>query len=196
MVEHYYTPKPTGKLKLRLIKTILKGKKYIFRTGSGTFSPTKIDLGTKILIENALVKKDDKLLDLGCGYGPVGITFANKAQVTMTDVNERATSLARQNAKLNNVEVKIKTGNIYEPIKNEKFDVILLNPPQTAGRKICNQMIKEAKQHLTKGGTLQIVARHQKGGKQLEKIMRETFGNAEQIVKQSGYRIYLSKQLN
>jgi 16S rRNA G1207 methylase RsmC len=61
-----------------------------------------------------------------------------------------------------------------------------------AGRKICYKIIEEAKKHLKKNGTLQLVARHQKGGKMLEKKMQEAFGNVEAIAKKSGFRVYLS----
>jgi len=190
--EHYYTTQPSSKLKPQTFTTTLRDQKLTFTTGSGVFSPKKIDLGTRILIEHARVQPGQRLLDLGCGYGPVGIAFANTADVTMIDINERATQLAKQNAKKNNVDVAVKTGNMYEPVQEERFDVILLNPPQTAGRKLCNEMIAQAKHHLETGGTLQVVARHQKGGKQFEKHMQEIFGNVETIKKQSGYRIYLS----
>ena len=163
--DHYHTAKPTSKLRLQEITATLRDKEYTFITGSGTFSPKKVDLGTKILIENAIVKKGEKLLDLGCGYGPVGIAFADTAEVTMSDVNERATALARKNLKKNNVKAEVLDGDCYEGLTGRKFDVILLNPPQTAGRKLCNKMITEAKKYLVEGGNIQIVARHQKGGK-------------------------------
>ena len=77
----------------------------------------------------------------------------------------------------------------------DKFDTILVNPPQTAGKDICFQIIDEAKNHLNNNGLLQLVARHNKGGSVLEKHMKEIFGNVEQIVKGSGYRVYISKHL-
>jgi len=190
--EHYFTKKPTSKVKERLINTVLRGQEFKFLTGSSMFSPAKVDLGTRVLIDHARVNPGDALLDLGCGYGPVGIAFAHIADVTMTDVNERAVKFARRNADLNNVPVKVFSGNMYEKIKG-KFDVILLNPPQTAGKKICNEMIEQAPNYLKKDGTLQLVARHQKGGKQFELKMQQVFGNVETIGKKSGYRVYLSR---
>lgn len=190
--EHYYTAKPTSKLRTHTFTTTLRGQEFTFTTSSGVFSPKKIDLGTRMLIEHARVQPGQKLLDLGCGYGAVGIAFAKIADVTMIDINERATKLARENVKQNSVDATVKTGNMYDPVKDERFDVILLNPPQTAGRKVCNEMITKAKEQLTPGGTLQVVARHQKGGKQFQQHMQTVFGNAETIKKQSGYRIYLS----
>ncbi|RLE46346.1 class I SAM-dependent methyltransferase [Candidatus Woesearchaeota archaeon] len=192
--EHYYTKKPKSKLKPRIIHATLRGQKFTFHTGSSTFSPKKIDTGTKILIKYAKVKPGDKVLDLGCGYGPIGITIAKttpNTKITMSDINERAITLTEKNIKENKVNAETKQSNSFEKIK-EKFDAILLNPPISAGKKTCYKMIEEAKKHLNKGGSLQIVARHQKGGKSLQEKMKETFGNVQEIAKKSGFRVYIS----
>ena len=89
------------------------------------------------------------------------------------------------------VDAKVVQSDAFENI-DENFDVILLNPPQTAGKKLCFKMIEEAKEHLKKGGSLQLVARHQKGGKTLQKKMEEVFGNSEVLSRQSGFRVYMS----
>lgn len=196
MAEHYYSEEPTSELKIRQIKAILRGKEFIFYTGSGVFSPEKVDIGTTLLINDSIIEPEAKILDLGCGYGPVGIAIKKifpETKVFMTEVNQRAVMLAKKNAKLNQTYVSIVQGNLYEGVKEEKFDIILVNPPMAAGKKICFEIIAQAKEHLTKGGTLQLVARHQKGGRELEKKMQEVFGNVEEISKQSGFRIYLSK---
>ncbi len=135
------------------------------------------------------------MLDLGCGYGVVGITIAKiypQTQVVMTDVNERATKLTTENAKLNNVNTEIRTGNEYETVANEKFDYILLNPPQKAGRDICYLLIEKSIEHLNSSGALYLVARHQRGGRMLEQKMKETFGNVKTIARESGFRVYAS----
>ena len=81
----------------------------------------------------------------------------------------------------------------FENIK-DKFDTILLNPPQTAGKQLCQKLIEDSKQHLNPKGCLQLVARHNKGGKELSKKMFEVFGNMKEIAKGSGYRTYLSQK--
>lgn len=196
MAEHYYTEKPTSELKIRQIKAILRGKEFLFYTGSGVFSPEKVDIGTMLLINDSIIEPEAKILDLGCGYGPVGITIKKifpETKVFLTEVNQRAVMLAKKNARLNRADVKIAQGNMYESVKEEKFDTILVNPPMAAGKKLCFEMIEQAKMHLTEEGTLQLVARHQKGGRELEKKMQEVFGNVKEISKKSGFRIYLSK---
>jgi 16S rRNA G1207 methylase RsmC len=193
MAEHYFTKKPTSELREQVITVLLKGEEYTFYTGSSMFSPSKVDLGTRVLIAHAKVEPERSLLDLGCGYGPVGIVFAKIAKVTMTDVNERAVKYARKNAKVNNVKIEVLSGDMYDAVEGKKFDVILLNPPQAAGKKVCNVMIEQAPKYLKKGGNLQIVARHQKGGKQFELKMQEVFGNVEILGRKSGYRVYMSR---
>jgi len=195
MNEHYYTRKPTSKLVKRTINAVLRGNELTLTTGSGTFSPTKIDLGTKLLIESAQLKEGQSILDLGCGYGAVGIALAKdcpSCNVVMTDVNERAVELAKENSKQNKVNAKTVSGDAYEAVKDEMFDSIYLNPPQTAGKEVCIRMIKEAKAHLNKGGKLFLVARHKKGGATLAEFMKETFGNCETITIESGFRVYNS----
>ncbi|MDO8661158.1 MAG: methyltransferase, partial [Candidatus Woesearchaeota archaeon] len=137
-----------------------------------------------------------RVLDLGCGYGPVGIALVKAHPdllVVMSDVNARAVKLARKNSAQNKVEIKHITSDGFAHII-EQFNTILLNPPQTAGKKVCERLIAESKEHLVSGGLLQIVARHNKGGAQLEKFMKELFGNSNQVAKQSGFRVYVSRK--
>lgn len=197
MGEHYYSEKQTSTFRPKKIEVALLGKEFEVYTSGGVFSPKKIDKGTKLLIENAEVEKGTRLLDLGCGYGIVGLAvkLANpEVEVVFTDVNQRAVKLTRMNLELNKVKGKVKQGKGFEKLKGEMFDVILLNPPQTAGKKTCFKMIEESKEHLKKKGTLQLVARHQKGGKTLKKKMEEVFGNAEETAKKGGYRVYVSRK--
>ena len=195
MAEHYYTKKPTSKLVTEQITVRINETEIKLTTASGIFSREKIDLGTKILIDNIEIKKNAKVLDLGCGYGVIGISIAKiipDTKVVLTDVNERATQLAKENAKQNNVTVDVRTGDSYETVAGETFDYILLNPPQTAGRKLCFQLIEQAPAHLSSEGIFYLVARHQKGGAMLEAKMKEIFGNAETVARESGYRVYRS----
>ena len=193
MSEHYYTKNPVSNFNLRKVKFIINHMEYEFYTGSGIFSNNKLDFGTRVLIENMKVKEEDDVLDLGCGLGVVGRVVANitKGKVVLVDINKRAVKLSKMNTKgLKNVEVF--QGDMYEAVEGKKFDVILLNPPQTAGKKVCLAMIKKALDHLKKGGSLQMVARHNKGGETLSKYMIEIFGNMETLVREGGYRVYMS----
>lgn len=194
MSEHYFSEKPTAKFKLESIKETIRGREYSFFTAPGVFSAKKIDSGTRLLAEEMIIDEGDKVLDLGCGIGVIGRVAADltKNGVVLTDINQRACRLAKMNTDgLKNT--KVVQGNKFEPVADEKFDAIFLNPPQTAGKKLCFEMIEESKDHLSQEGTLQLVARHNKGGKTLGEKMREVFGNMGAIAKQGGYRIYLSR---
>lgn len=196
MTEHYYSEKQTSRLRIKEISAKLRGNSLRFCTGSGVFSIKKIDKGTSLLIENCIIKPDWKILDIGCGYGPIGISIAKafpQASILMTDINPRAVKLSKINIALNSISnIEVNQSNLYDNIKGQ-FDTIITNPPQLAGKKICFEIIEKAKGHLKQGGLLQLVARHNKGGKELEKKMKEVFGNIEETAKKSGYRVYLSK---
>ena len=193
---HYYSEKQTSPLRLKKIKAVLRERLFEFYSGSGVFSKKKVDNGTKVLVENCSVKDGWNILDLGCGYGVVGIVIAKifpKTAVLMVDVNKRALNLAKMSLELNNVEnADVKYSNLYSAVK-EKFNTIIVNPPITAGRKLCFRIIEEAKEHLEKDGLLQLIAKHRKGGKMLGEKMLEVFGNMEEKAKSGGYRLYVSK---
>ncbi|MBW3015353.1 class I SAM-dependent methyltransferase [Candidatus Woesearchaeota archaeon] len=195
MVEHYYSEEQSSKFKIEKIKAFLRGKDFEFYTSSGVFSIKKVDKGTETLINNCILKDGWDVLDLGCGYGVVGIVVKEifgSCNVVMTDINRRAIKLAIKNLELNNVECEVLQGNLYDPVKGKKFDTILTNPPYAAGRDLCFKIIEESVGFLKKGGLLQLVARHQKGGKMLKSKMLDVFGNVEEVAKKSGYRVYVS----
>lgn len=193
-MEHYYSENPTSELKIKKISQDIKGYEFNFCTAPGVFSKDKIDQGTLVLAENMIIKKNSKVLDVGCGIGILGIVAARlfDANVIMTDINRRAIMLAGKNIELNNIKSEICQGNLYEQIRGNDFDAIISNPPQTAGKDLCFQLIEEAKDHLKPGGNLQIVARHNKGGKTLSRKMEQVFGNVKIIARKSGYSVYLS----
>ena len=192
---HYYSEKQTSPLRLEKIKVVLKGKLFEFYSGSGVFSKKKVDNGTRVLVENCIVEKNWRILDFGCGYGVVGVVIAKmfaRTTVLMVDVNKRALKLAKMSLELNNVEnANVKYSNLYSDVK-EKFNTIIVNPPMTAGRKLCFRIIEESKEHLEKEGLLQLIAKHRKGGKMLGEKMLEVFGNMEERAKSGGY---VSKKL-
>ena len=195
-MEHYYSEQQKSLINIKKIKQKIRGIGFEFYTASGVFSKEKVDNGTIVLAENMLIPKNSNVLDIGCGIGILGIVAAKlfNANVVMSDINKRAVMLARRNIELNNVKADIHQGNLYEKINKNNFDVILSNPPQTAGKEICFKLIEQSKNYLKTGGILQLVARHNKGGKTLSKKMEEVFGNVKVIAKKAGYWVYLSEK--
>jgi 16S rRNA (guanine1207-N2)-methyltransferase len=198
MTEHYYTVQPSSKLNLGLLKTRLLGVDLQFLTAGGTFSYRKLDKGTVVLIESMKIPEKGDILDLGCGWGPIGISAAAanpQNRVVMTDVNKRAIWLAVQNVKLNRVKADVRWGDLYEPVADMEFQTIITNPPISAGRGLILRLINGAILHLAHGGTLQLVARTNKGAKSISRIMEREFSNVEEIAKKSGYRVFLSRKV-
>jgi len=199
MSEHYFTEHPKSKLNFGVVRAYFRGGLFEFVTASGVFSRSRIDPGTRLLIEEMLLPEKGWTLDLGCGYGPVGIaaaTFNPNLHVVMADVNERAVWLARKNAKRNSLEnVEVRQGFLYEPVRDLKFETILSNPPIAAGMKTVLPLIAQSLQHLKEEGLLQIVVRSKVSGKRLAKVMDETFGNVDVVARKSGYRVLVSKAI-
>ncbi|MDD2678681.1 MAG: methyltransferase [Candidatus Nanoarchaeia archaeon] len=194
-MEHYYTRNPLSPLKFYLIKKKVRGFDLTFHTSTGVFSPKKIDTATKLLAENMIIKKNEAFLDLGSGYGVIGIVaFKMGANVSMSEINLRALMLMKKNIKENKVKAEIIDSNGFESINN-LFDNICLNPPISAGMKLCQELIKESFNHLKKNGILQIVARHNKGGSRLEKFMQEEFKNSKVLAKKGGFKVYASTKI-
>src|SRR3989338_7421562 len=146
-MEHYYSEEPTSELKIKKIIQIINVAKFEFFSASGIFSKDKIDAGTLALAENMIIEKNSKVLDVGCGIGVLGIVAAKffESKVVMTDINKRAVMLAKKNAVLNNVKAEIYHGNLYEKIKDSDFDAVVSNPPNTAGKELCFQLIEDRK---------------------------------------------------
>ncbi len=199
MSNHYFVRKPKSELNLGILRTHIRGRLFEFITASGVFSRSRIDPGTHLLIESMILPEKGSVLDVGCGYGPVGIAaavFYPNLHVVMTDVNQRAVWLAKENSYRNAVQnLEVKQGFLYEPLRQMRFETILSNPPITAGMKVVDALITEAPKHLIDDGLLQIVVRSKIGGKRLAKAMNRIFGNVEVLSRKGGYRVLLSKKL-
>ncbi len=196
-MEHYFTEKPTSEKVLYKNQFLIKRiQKFIpYYASSGVFAIKKVDTGSELLIQKAVIKKNQKILDLGCGYGIIGIalkTIEPTLEVTFSDINERALELTSTNLKLNNLQGTVIKSDSFNLI-DAKFDSILLNPPQTAGKDLCLKLIRDSKEYLKAKGSLQLVARHKKGGEVLSKYMKEIYGNVKELGKGSGFRVYYSQ---
>ncbi len=196
-MSHYYDKKQESKEKIKEIRAVLRNALFSFRTSSGVFSGRRVDAGTRLLINTCIVQDGWSVLDLGCGYGAVGIVLKKlypTLDVFMIDINERAVAIAEKNAVLNGVAPHIAQGHMYEPVKEMLFDAIMLNPPYVAGRKLIGDMLEGATTHLKKGGLLHVVARHQKGGKTIKQKMLHLFSNVIDHARGGGYHVYVSKR--
>ncbi|MGB9714550.1 MAG: class I SAM-dependent methyltransferase [Candidatus Bathyarchaeales archaeon] len=197
-VNHYFAEHPKSKPRMRIIQTNLRGRTFKFITSPGVFSKKRIDLGTRVLIESMLLPDEGLLLDLGCGYGAVGIVAAAlnpKLCVIMVDVNERAIWLAKRNIQLNNIyNAEVRKGSLYEPVEGFAFNAILSNPPVSAGMETMKAIIAEAPRHMANKANLQMVVRSKIWGKRLRTFFEESFGNVGILAIKSGYRVLIAEK--
>ena len=175
-----------------MIELFIRGEYFKFITASGVFSFGKLDRGTQLLIESAVLDKDWEVLDLGCGYGVIGIVASKFVKrVVMTDVNRRAVNIAKKNLKINNIKnAEVRWGYLYEPVTGEKFHSIITNPPVHAGKDVLREIVINAPLHLYDGGLLQIVIRTNQGAKYIKSLMERNFKEVIEVSKGSGFRVY------
>lgn len=193
---HYYDREQNTPLQPEKIFVEARDRRLELWTGSGVFSRKRLDAGTRLLLAKYRVEPGWHVHDLGCGIGVVGVFVkleCPSCKVFCSDVSARAIKLTRMNAKALDLDIETVQSDGYEKIE-EEFDTVLLNPPYVAGRKVVFRLVEEAARHLKPGGLLQVVARHQKGGKMIAQHMESLLGNLDDSAKGAGYRVYVSRK--
>jgi 16S rRNA (guanine1207-N2)-methyltransferase len=193
--EHYYSEKPKSRYTEEDVEVEVLGMRFNIKSASGIFSRSKLDSASKLLIETVfpLIGDEERILDLGCGNGVIGISLALKkpdCSFVLTDINNRAVRIARKNRKLKDLgNVRVVQSDLFEKLKG-KFNRIICNPPMATPKEFRIEMIKESFEHLFPQGTLYMVARHKKGGNIIEKGIKDVFGNCSVLAKKGGFWIY------
>ena len=172
------------------IKVKVRGENYTFITDNGVFSKRGLDFGTRTLLESIPNIKGE-VLDLGCGYGPVGIVLAASCTVDMVDINERSVNLAIRNAEINNRKVNAFVSNIYEKV-TKKYDYIVTNPPIRAGKKVLYEFLFKANNYLKPDGQLWLVIHKDQGAKSTFKELSKMY-ETTLINKNKGFYIIMCK---
>ena len=198
MTEHYYTKDPNVKHAEKKWTFLIYGREFVFNSDSGVFSKNTVDFGSRTLLDacEQLEFPVGRLLDLGCGYGPLGLALAYrfpKRQVDMSDINERALNLAHKNAVDNGLEnVSIFNSDVYSTVTRTDYAAIVTNPPIRAGKTVVHAMLAGAYEHLRAGGILTAVIQKKQGAPSAQKKMTQVFGNCTVILKRKGYFILKS----
>jgi len=194
VADHYYTNKPGTAHDERHMTFTLRGHELHFTTDAGVFSRDRVDFGSLLLIENMQIPRQARVLDVGCGYGPIGLTaakLASEGKVTMIDVNERAADLARRNAERNGIHnVEVHVSDVYSAVQGECYDVILTNPPIRAGKEIVHRIFTEGHDLLAEGGEMWVVIQKKQGAPSALKKLQELYKRVEEVDREKGYSIF------
>lgn len=189
-MSHYFENDDTLPLDRKEISFRFLGTMYTFWTTAGIFSRKDLDFGSRVLLETVLESRPrGKALDLGTGYGPVGILLqlhAPDVRVTMSDVNERACAAAQENARRYGVSGRVLCSDGFAMIQ-EWFDLILFNPPIRAGKKVIYRLFEESRQHLSPGGSLWVVMRKDQGAPSAREELERGYASVSLVKRERGY---------
>ena len=190
MNDHYYTWTPQSASRPAECSFTYRGVDLVFETDAGVFSRGEVDTGTRLLLEALPEDMHGEILDLGCGWGVIGISIARKwpeTQVTMADVNTRALELSRKNAKRNRAEVICAESDGMEALADRNFDAVVTNPPIRAGKQVIYKMFADTAQRLKPGGALYLVIRKQQGAESCIRYLETIYEKVEKLDKSGGF---------
>ena len=195
MTKMYFAENPDAKHDIHELNVELLGQRLTFLTDAGVFSKKMIDYGSRVLLSVLDFEAGERVLDVGCGYGPLGLSLVKAYGVTatMVDINQRALDLAQKNAERNQVSAHIFQSNVYEKVSGI-FDHIISNPPIRAGKQVVHEVISGSYEHLTEGGDLTLVIQKKQGAPSAKSKMEAVFSNCEIVKKDKGYYILRSEK--
>lgn len=195
---HYFTDNRNLKENRKEHSFRFLGNLFTFVTDNGVFSKTGVDYGTMVLLETCTKEPlSGKILDLGCGYGPVGTVIQKlypQADVTSVDVNPRAVELTEINAEKNQVKIHAYVSDGFEKIA-DIFNTIITNPPIRAGKKVIYKMFEDSYDHLVDHGKMYVVIRRQQGAESAVKKIESIFHNCEILTRDKGYWVLKAEKL-
>lgn len=192
--QHYFSARPRVASRPEEHRFLYRGEMVVIETDRGLFASHGLDPGTALLIQTLDGVSAERVLDLGCGWGAIGLAAAKtlpSAHVVLTDVNQRAVRLARKNLDRNGVRnAEVRLGSLFEPVKGEVFDLILSHPPFHAGRATVLEFLTRSPEHLALGGHLRIVGKGSQGIRFYQSWLSEHWGPEVQVLARGGgYRV-------
>lgn len=189
MNDQYYTADPSSESRPVPCAFPYRGHGLSFMTDAGVFSKGELDAGSRLLLD-ALPPLQGDVLDIGCGWGAIGIAVAKsnkQSRVTMLDVNRRALGLCQENCLRNGVTAEILESDGMAAVLGRKFDAIITNPPIRAGKQVIYKMFAEAAASLNAEGALYLVIRKQQGAESCVKYLKTLFEAVVKLDKSAGF---------
>lgn len=192
---HYFKNDESIKSNPKVIAFSLHSTPLKFNTDNGVFSKDSLDRGTEVLLNYINIEDHKTLLDLGCGYGVVGVYFskAYNMDVDMVDVNTRALDLAKENLLLNGVK-----GNVFESdglnAVTRKYDLIITNPPIRAGKEVVYRFFEDAYNHLEENGDLYVVVNKKHGAESAFRKLSSIYSSVTLKGRKKGFHVYNCKK--
>ena len=199
ILEHYFTNNENLKSELRTISYEVNNVLFSFTSDNGVFSKDKIDFGSlnlvKVLLKN-YPKKNINALDVGCGYGFIGISLAKllDSKFDMVDVNNRAIHLANMNIKNNKVEARAFYSDALSGI-DKNYDLIVTNPPIRAGKVVVEKILLDSLKHLNSDGELWFVIRKDQGAKSIINLLKTDY-EVTLVEKCKGFYVIKAKNVD
>lgn len=188
---HYFTNENNNIEDIKKVNVNIKEISYYFYTDNGVFSKGELDLGTQILLNTFEYSypQDKKVLDIGCGCGPIGIYLSKLGfTVDMCDVNLKAIELSKKAINEQNLKANVFESDAYLNVIN-KYDYIISNPPIRVGKQKLYEIIMKAHDYLQDKGEVWLVVRKDKGAESLVRDMKKVYSNVEVIEKKKGFHI-------
>ena len=191
MADHYYSASPQSEHRFAEADYAYRGASLRFLTDAGVFSRGEVDFGTDVLLKALPQEMRGRVLDLGCGWGAVGVSVGKAypaCRIVMSDVNQRALGLAARNAQTNGVSAEIVESDGLDAVPGE-FDFILTNPPIRAGKQAIYRMFADCAGKLRPGGKLYLVIRKQQGADSAVKFLKTIYQSVETVEKSGGFHV-------
>jgi 16S rRNA (guanine1207-N2)-methyltransferase len=192
-MSHYYKFDPQLKTQPNTITYRYVNDTYSFKSDLGVFSKQRVDFGTHLMLMHVDHHPVTHILDMGCGYGVVGIVMKYKfpsAKLSAFDINPRAVELTRANIEIH----QVKNANVFIsdgiPFDVSDVDLALLNPPIRAGKQVVFQLYEQAHKVLKSKGALYIVIQKKQGAESSQKFLESLFHTVKRVAKEKGYFVF------
>ena len=190
MADQYFAREPESESRPVECAFEYRGVKLRFTTDAGGFSRGELDAGTRLLLDALPEEMSGEILDLGCGWGPIGISVKARwpeTRVTLADVNLRALARSRENAERNGVQAEALESDGFSALEGRTFDAVITNPPIRAGKQVIYRMFADALVHLKPGGSLYLVIRKQQGAESCVKYLKTLYASVEKLDRSGGF---------